>query len=117
MQETCLSIDASQYPLISSLAMIEERLIADSRPSKLPFYNRRHISGFLVGFYKSVKLENNDAMLCKKKPNILWKQSVSVTLTRFGTIVITRSSMLLPHTSAFFIELCQEVVVMGFNKG
>ena len=41
---------------------------------------------------------------------------MSVTLTRFGTLVITRSSMLLPQVG-FFIESCQEVVVKDFNKG
>ena len=39
-----------------------------------------------------------------------------IDTARFGTLVITRSSMLLPRVG-FFIELCQEVVVKGFNKG
>ena len=41
---------------------------------------------------------------------------MSVTLTRFGTLVITRSNMLLPQVG-FLYELCQEVVVKGSNKG
>ena len=42
---------------------------------------------------------------------------MSVTLTRFGMLVICKVSMLLPRASGFLIELCQEVVVKGFNKG
>ena len=42
---------------------------------------------------------------------------MSVTLTRFGTLVIIRSSMLLPRVGFFFIKFaCQEVVVKVFNK-
>ena len=40
-----------------------------------------------------------------------------VTLTRFGTLVITRSSMLMPRVGFLLSCVCQEVVVKGFNKG
>ena len=60
-------------------------------------------------------MENNDAVVCKKA-RIFWKQLVLVTLTRFGTLVITRSSMLLPQVRFSFIQLCQEVIVKGLNK-
>ena len=39
-----------------------------------------------------------------------------VTLTRFGMLVITRSSMLLPRVGFLLSCAGQEVVVKGFNK-
>ena len=42
---------------------------------------------------------------------------MSVILTRFCTLVITRSTMLLPRGGFLLSCACQEVVVKGFNKG
>ena len=42
--------------------------------------------------------------------------NISVTLARFGTLVITRSSMLFPRVAFLLSCPCQEVVVKGFNK-
>ena len=41
---------------------------------------------------------------------------MSVTLTRFGTLVTTRSSMLLPGVGFLLSCACQEVVVKGLIK-
>ena len=67
--------------------------------------------GFWWGFYKSVTLENNDSMVCIKTP-ASFGDNMSVTLTRFGTLVITVCCC---H-ERFFIELCQEVAVKRFNN-
>ena len=50
------------------------------------------------------------------KTPVSFGDNKSVTLTRFGTIVITRSSMLLPRVGFSLSCACQEVVVKGFNK-
>ena len=93
--------------------MIKEGLIADRavcRSSKSPFFIIVNKSqGFWWGFYQSVKLENDDP--------VSFGDNMSVTLTRFGTLVITRSSMLLPRVGFLLSFACQEVVVKGFNKG
>ena len=68
--------------------------------------------GFWWGFYKSLKLENNDAMVCKN-PRIFWRQYVGY----IDTVRHARDYKVkyVVATSGFFIELCQEVVVKGFK--
>ena len=67
--------------------------------------------GFWWGFYKSVKLENDDAMVCKNP--VSFGDYLSITLTRFGTLVITRSSMLLPRVGFLLSCARQEIVLKG----
>ena len=50
-------------------------------------------------------------------PPVFFGDNISVTLTRFGTLMITRSSMLLPRVVFLLSCACQEVVVKGINKG
>ena len=47
------------------------------------------------------------------KNPVSFGDNMSVTLTRFGTFVITRSSMLLPRVSLLLSCACQEVAVNG----
>ena len=51
------------------------------------------------------------------KTPVSFGDNISVTLTRFGTLVISRSSMLLPRVDFLLRCVYQEVVVKGFNKG
>ena len=59
--------------------------------------------GFWWGFYKSVKLENNDAMVCKN-PRIFWRLFVDY----IDTVWHARDYKVkyVVATSGFFIELC-----------
>ena len=50
------------------------------------------------------------------KPPVSFGDNISVTMTRFGTLVITRSSMLLPRVGFLLSCACQEVVVKDFNE-
>ena len=74
--------------------------------------------GFWLGFYKSVKLENNDAMVCKR-PRIFWRQYVGYidTVRHARDYKVKYSSMLLPRVGFLLSCACQEVVWKGFNKG
>ena len=80
-----------------------------ANPQSLLLHNRRQISGILVGFYKSVKLGNSDAMACKKT-RIFWRQCV-------GNIDTVRHAR--DYNVKYVVApsgLCQEVVVKGFNR-
>ena len=91
--------------------MIEERIIADRaerRPSKIVDKSQ----GFWWGFYKSAKLENNDALVCKN-PCIFWREYIGC----IDTIRHARNYKVTDYvvaTSGFFIELC---MLKGFNDG
>ena len=56
-------------------------------------------------------------MLWSVKPPHLLEIILSVTLTLYGTLVITRPSTLFPRVGFVLSCECQEVVVKGFNKG
>ena len=51
------------------------------------------------------------------KTPVSFGDNISATFTRFGTLVTTRSSMLLPRVGILLSCACQEVVVKGFNEG
>ena len=54
-------------------------------------------------------------MVCKKKTRIFWRQyAADIDTLRHARDYKVKYVV---ATSGFFIELCQEVVVKGFNKG
>ena len=84
--------------------MIEERFrVADTAVRRLCIIVEKS-QGFWWGFCKSVKQENNDAIV--RKTPLSLGDNMLVTLTRFGTLAITRSRQVVA-TNGFFIELCK----------
>ena len=51
------------------------------------------------------------------KPSVSFGDNMFATLTRFGRLVITRSSTSLLRVGFLLSCACQEVVVKDFNKG